>query len=274
MSEELVRILQTSENPKELVQAAVSLSGSDQPADHQALLKSLTTPAFLLRLNAQDEYAGAPRRLRVRRILEALQKNKAAPARDTLLGLVKSPVFTQEGSRVDLLLVASAGIRPPPAELVTFWDRYSQPDDHFSNFAIDAMIENDTRPSIELFEKKMADPRHEDADKIDWLRAPVLTHRNSANLLHGCGHLLRGGMPERLRGELVDVLFDYKPATWYNPQVKYKPPPVSTYSASSRAALREIGRYVLEQLKPGEGQKRAVERMLKQLEAPTSGPAN
>ncbi|MHC4610652.1 MAG: hypothetical protein ACYS7M_09940, partial [Planctomycetota bacterium] len=227
MSEEPAQVMQTSDDPKELIQAAVQLARSEQRSDQEALLKSMRSQDFLLKLNSQEEYWGNPKGLRVARILEALRKNKASCARDTILELTKNPVFIKEGGRVDLLLKATAVVRPAPPELVTFWDKHCQPDDGFTPLTIRALVENGSKPALELLEKKMADAQHEDATKIDWMRTKIMPRRNQAALLQSCERLLSDGLAEHLRPELVDALFDYKPEKWFKPAVSYNPPPMS-----------------------------------------------
>jgi hypothetical protein len=267
MSEEVIQTLQSSEDPKVLVRAAVLLAQSEQRSDHEALLKSLQSDRFLLRLNTQEEYWGDVRLLRARRILEALSANKSPSARDTLLALTRNPVFTKEGGRVDLLIEATAVIRPAPPELVAFWDRHCQPEDGFTPLTIKALLANGSKPALELFEKKMADPGHEDDDKRVWMRNYLLPLRNQTALLESCDRLLKEGLPEHLRGDLVDVVFDYKPGEWYTPAVAYNPPALAEYSASARAQVRRIADYVLKNLKLTAAQKDAVERMVKSLES-------
>jgi len=275
MSEEQVKVLQTSDDPKELMRAAAGLAASAERADHDALLRSLRSGSFLLRLNAAEEYAADPRRLRIKHVLEALAGNKAAPAQDTLLELTKSAEFISEPARVDLLIKVSAGIRPPPKELIAFWDKHCQPEDGFGALSIDAMLENDSNPSIELFEKKMTEAAQPEDDKRGWMRSSLLMRRNSARLLAGCERLLKGNLPGPLKADLVEAIFDYKPAVWYTPAVNYTPPPLSSYTTSARTQLRMIGQYALDNLTLNNDQRQAVQVMLGQLERPaTGGPAN
>lgn len=262
IDDDSARALDASRDPKELMRAAARLAASERPEDQQRLARALTSDAVLARLNAPQEYAGDPRRLRLRPVLEALARNPAPAADETLLELARSDDFTGEGGRVDLLILATASIRPAPPELVAFWDRHAQPEDGFTPLTIRALIENGSAPALALFEKKMADPAHEDDFKLDWMRSDVLTHRNSPELLRSCARLLKAGLPAHLRGNLVEALFDYRPEVWYVPAISYRPPSWDSYSSEARAELRALGRYALDTLDLTPVQRAAVERTL------------
>jgi len=266
MREDLANILRTSAEPKELLKAAAELAASDDASDQEALRAALTSEDFLLRLNTAEEYRGDTRHLRLKRIMDQLAANPSPAARGTLLAMVTSPVYLQEGGRVDLLIMASAVVRPAPPELVAFWDKYCQPEDGYTPLTIQALVENGSPPALDLLARKFADPAHEDDFKQAWMRRSILPHRNETELLVTCERLLTGGLPERLRGDLVDVLFDYKPGEWYRPAVSYNPPPWSAYSAAARAQVRHLGDYALHNIALTDAQKQAVERTLHALE--------
>ena len=271
MSEELIQTLSVSQDPKELVRAAVQLANSERRSDHDALLKSLQSESFLLRLNAEVEYQGDVRLLRVRRVIEALSANKAPSASDTLLALTRNPVYLKAGGRVDLLIEATEVIRPAPPELVAFWDKHCQPEDGFTPLTIKALLENRSKPALELFEKKMADPAHADEDKVIWMRIYLLPRRNHTPLLESCERLLKGGLPEPLRPDLVDVVFDYKPGEWYSPATGRNPPPLADYSVAARVQVRRLAKHVLENVQLTKQQKAAVELMVNALKSRRSG---
>lgn len=266
IDEDSASALDASRDPDELMRAAARLAASDRPEDQQQLVRALTSDAVLARLNAPEEYAGDAQRLRVRRVLEALARNPSPTAHDTLLQLIRSDAFTAAGGRVDLLILATAAIRPPSPELVTFWDRHAQPEDGFTPLTIQALLENGSAPALALFERKMADPAHEDDFKLDWMRSELLPRRDSPELLRSCARLLKAGLPVHLRGDLVEVLFDYRPEVWYVPAISVQPPPWSGYSAEARTELRTLGRYALETVELTPTQRAAVERALEAID--------
>jgi hypothetical protein len=265
MNEDPIKALGTSEDPKHLTRAAAQLAKSSQPSDHRALLQALNSEKFLLQLNAEEEYAGDPHRLRIRRILEVLEENSAPVAWDTILKLTKSQEFTKEAGRVDLLIQITAIIRPAPPELVVFWDQHSQPEDGFTPLTITALVENGSTPALELFERKMLDPGHEAEEKIIYFRSDVLTHRNSEAVIRSCERLLKGPLQEDLKVELIDALFDYKPAEWYTPGDFYNPPPLPSYSNAARQELQKLGQYLLQNVKLTKTRESSVRRTLETL---------
>ncbi|MEJ7712146.1 MAG: hypothetical protein WKF84_20370 [Pyrinomonadaceae bacterium] len=163
MAENPVQVLETSKDSKELMRAALALARGQQPTDHDALLKHLRTQSFLSRLDSKDDYAAAAgKRLRISRVLEALGKNSSPSAHQTIVDLAQDRVFLEEDERVVALIESSTEVRPPPPELVRFWDAHSQPDDGFTPVTITTLVDNGTAPALGLLEKKMGDSRHED----------------------------------------------------------------------------------------------------------------
>lgn len=262
MGDEVAKVLQTSDQPEELVAGAVQLAGSDRRDDHELLLRSLGSRGFLLRLNTQEEYEDIPQTLHLSTILDELSDNRAESARETIVALTRNRAFTKEPACTDLLIEATVVVRPAPPDLIEFWDAHCQPEDTHTPLTIEAIIENESQSALELFERKMAGPEFEDDDKIDWMRSSVLTHRNSAPLLECCERLLLHGLSGSLRSELVDVLFDYKPEEWFPPAVSRIPPATSAYTASARAAVHRLGELVLHSVTLTRRQREAIEKML------------
>ncbi|MEO6800580.1 MAG: hypothetical protein ABI178_11650 [Rhodanobacter sp.] len=258
-------ILQSSHDPGELLRVATQLAGSSKASEQHVLSQALTSDNFLLRLNTAEEYNGQPKRLRLSRIIDELRRNPSAVSRATLLALTQSPTFIQQGGRVDLLLAATAVIRPAPPELVAFWDRHSQPEDGFTPLTIHALIENGSEPALHLFEKKLADPRHEDDFKLDWMHSEIMPHRNSLAVLVSCDRLLHGGLPTHLRGDLVESLFDYRPGIWFTPASNHLAPTLASYSPEARAEWRKLGLFAIEHVTLTPSQRAAVEATLKLL---------
>lgn len=266
MKEESMQILQSSKNPKELSPPACELARSEDKKDQEALAKFLRSSDFLYRLDTPEDYANASARPRIGRVLKMLHDNRSPAARETLLALTKDPTFLKEMRRVDELIRVTDQIRPAPPDLVKFWDKYSQPFDSFAPATVDVLCENASRPALDLLEKKMADPAHEEDERISWMRTSILPRRNSLAIIECSERMLSGSLPESLRPALVEVLFDYKPDEWYTPAVNVSPPDRSHLGPSGRVALRRVGEYVLKNVKLSREQRDAVEKVLKELE--------
>lgn len=251
--------------PRELAAACLALAQSQQPDDHARLLSQLQSEEFLKQLDSEKAYLGPPVRLRLRRILEVLSKNPAPSARQALITLTQTPSFYNEPARADLLILAIAEIRPALPEVIKFWDKHSQPDDGFTPLTIEAMVKNGSAPAINLLEEKIADPRHEEEDKLDWMRSSILTHRNDLILLQGCERMISRGLPERLRVALIEVLFDYRPQEWFRPSAVLKAPDRRLASPEALSHLRKIGEIALSMKGLKEALRKKIEETLQEI---------
>jgi hypothetical protein len=242
-----------------LLDTGLPLARSQDAADHAALLKMLTDASFLDRLDTPAEVLNLRYRIRIERIIQVLAANPSPSARAALVSLSTSAAFKKEDRRTDALIRASAVVRPPPAPLVQFWDAHSQPSDGFTNLTIVALIDNGTPDAIALFERKLADPGHDEEDKANWLHCDVLTHRNDEPLLLGCERLVAGPLAPEIKSALVDSLFDYRPDEWYGEVRVFTPPDRAKATPAARATLDRIARHVLTHLQPTPRQERAIE---------------
>ncbi len=226
-----------STDPKALVHAAQVLASSDDPLDHQALGAALVDADFLARLDDDAAYHDRLNKLRVARVLRTLGKHLDASRSAVLVGLTGAPVFLAQDLRVDMLIKVSASLRPPPPEMVAFWDAHCQPEDGFGNLTIAALIENGAPPALDLFVTKLLDPAHPEDDKLEWLRQNVLPHRQDVDLLRACREALARGLNPSLALALVQVIFDYRPEEWYRPATVQVPPEMAGLTGPVRAQV-------------------------------------
>lgn len=260
-----LNVLAKSGEGKALSAHARLLAQSVRKEDHDELSKWLQDQEFLNRLDAKEQYQGPPRKLRLWEVLRELKQNTAPSAHLVLLKLTQNSGFLQEVARIDLLIQASAVIRPAPLNLIEFWDRHSQPEDGFSHLTIEAIVENGTAPALDLLEKKMRDPAHSDEDKNAWMITSILTHRNDLLLLQTCENLLREGLSVELRPSLVEALFDYRPTEWYSPATLLVPPKRARASREALKQSRKLGAQALSDVNLNETQRNAVERALQEI---------
>ncbi|HET9959409.1 MAG TPA: hypothetical protein VFQ61_33190 [Polyangiaceae bacterium] len=255
-------------DPKQMLRSALTLARGQEPAAHDELLLSLQSLEFLERLDSPAEYQMASKyRLRVTQILEALARNPAPTARHVLVELTASDVFLAHDERIIVLIRASVFLRPPAPPVVDFWDRHSQPDDGFTPTTIPVLVENGSPPALNLLESKLADPAHEDQDKISWFRTTILCHRNDLELLLMCERALGHGLPASLRPALVEVLFDYRPEEWFRPVSSYSPPPLANASTAALLRLQQLGFYALQSVNLDSNQRQAVGVRLREAQA-------
>ncbi|OKY76435.1 MAG: hypothetical protein BM485_04150 [Desulfobulbaceae bacterium DB1] len=226
---------------KQIIVDALGLARSMRAEDHAELLARLTSPDFLAELDDETAYSGRPERLRLRRIMDELTRNPLAGARQVLVALTTSRVFMAEDARIDLLIAASSVIKPPPPEVVRFWDAHWQPDDGFSNLTVAAVVKNGDEAAVALLEKKMANPDFDMEEKLHWLHGPLLSHRLDLPLLQSCERMLLTGLPADLEVKLVETLFDYRPREWYLPSIPYNPPLLETAGEAVLLQVQKIG---------------------------------
>lgn len=259
-----IEVINKSQDSGDLAVAAVNLARSNDPNDHTFLAQVLQTPEFLSRLDNEQDYAQPRKFLRVASVLDALEKNTSSTARDLLIDLMRSPVFTEEPSRAELLIEVSESIRPAPPEVVEFWNRHSDPDDIYMNLLMHALVENGSQPALEVFEQKIADDRNTEKRRIWWLRKEIPPSSNKILVLESCSRMLRGEMDSNLKVSLVEVLFDFQ-STWFRPSTPVTAAPLSSYGEAERNKLKSIGHYALQNLELPKALKTAVQDVLNEL---------
>ncbi len=265
MPDSPAQILESSQDGADLAVAALELARSAQPADHRTLQRYLQSAAFLSRLDSQEDYKRSRRTLRIAAVLRALAENEAPSARALIVTLAQTPEFVEFPTRTELLLEASAVVRPEPPELARFWAQCSDPDDVYISLLVDALLRNGSPLALDLFERMMADARYEEDEKISWLRLKVLPHRNELPVLQSCERLLDGRLPEGLRAPLVEALFDWRPE-WYRPSNNVRRPRLEDLTPDGRDQLRKIGRQALAGVALTPQQRQVVEGTLKSLD--------
>jgi hypothetical protein len=241
-----VDVLRSEQDARRLVHAAQELAVSTNQQDQITLFQFLTRTDLLQRLDDDERYLGDRRILRIRRVLDRLRRNPAGHA--TLAALSSDRGFLAHPSRVDLLIVATADLRPPPDSVLRLWDHFSQPDDGYVFLTIQALTDNGTRPAIELLKAKLFDPSHPDEDKIVWMRTSILAHRTDTPLLQVLHPLAQGALPVELRLALIEALVDWRPHEWYPIHGCVYPPAWTTASHESATILRAIAAYARDDL--------------------------
>ncbi len=262
---EATEIQATPMGDKDLLSTARKLAQSDRPADHNELRKLLSSVQFLARLDGPERYQGAPEKLQLSEVLRELSANRNPSAEAVLIALTRAPGFLAEPLRVELLILACVSLRPAPPAVIRFWDRHWVSDDGYSYVTAAAVCDNGSAPALALLEKKLADRSHADDDKRVWLVTGILMHRNEEAMLDSCERLLLVGLPKRLRPQLVEVLFDYRPTEWFRPATVLVPPERKLASAAARARLRRIGEYALQSVALSEQQQQVVRGVLKEI---------
>ncbi len=218
-------ILRDTEDPRQLTAAARLHAASPDPGDQQIVATQLDSTAFLDKLDPPVAYeVFEPHQLRAAGIVKALMQNPAPVARQTLLALTTSQGFLSRDALVVLLIRALAVDRPASAPTTTYWQQYLDPESVYATNVVDAIFENRSRPALDLFERAMNEPAHDDAYKYVWLRDMLLSRRNDPEVLACCERMVIGGTVDAGWHEpILEAVFDYDP-TWYLSCRKPRPP--------------------------------------------------
>lgn len=264
MAHNLARTAATSKDPMELMEAAEAAAASRDEAEHAALRSALRDESFLSRLDSDEEYDAPPKQLRLARVLHALSENRTEPADKTLAALAADGMFTSVEPRQFLLIRALIPVRPATPPAVAFWTAHAAPTTPYKHVTMDALADNGTEPAVALLEKSLADLAHDPQDRIAWMRDPVLRNRDNAVILAACERLVRGGLEEPLREDLVAALFDHR-EEWYLACDPPQPPRFEQSPGPAKEILRRIGEHALANIQLDPRTETAVRARLKAM---------
>lgn len=264
MAHNLARVAATSNDPMELMEAAETAAMSRDEADHAVLRSTLRDESFLSRLDSDEEYDAPPKQLRLARVLHALAENRVDASDKTLAALAADPMFTSVEPRQFLLIRALVPVRPATPPAVAFWTAHASPSAPYKHVTMDALADNGTGPAVALLEKSLADTAHDPQDRIAWMRDPVLRNRDNEVILAASERLVRGGLEEALREDLVAALFDYR-EEWYLACDPPQPAPLERTSGPGKEILKRIGKHALEHIELDPRTEAAVRARLKAL---------
>jgi hypothetical protein len=252
---ESIETLKTSRDSRKLAQAAQTLAASSRAEDHQALLGFLRTPEFRLRLDSPQGVKTGPEDLWIAKPLRTLQSNHAPSARAVLVELMADRDFTEDLDRVDLLVEASAQMRPPAAGVVQFWRRFGATNSVHLNGIMRALMENGEPAAVAEFERIMlsTQPDPDTGDpRLDWLRSPMLCHRDNPHVLAMCERLVQphpSPWSRAMQVAVAESLFLHQ-SDWYRRQPAPLPPSRAKTPKQGRDTLRRIADYVMANLSP------------------------
>jgi hypothetical protein len=254
-----VSVLRDADDRSTLLRAALNCAASKDPAVQKELAAQLGTAAFLERLDSRADSEGPSHTLRLARVLQAMAENPAG--HPGLVSLTSSPAFTTFEPREELLIRSLAAVRPAPAAAVRFWSEQSHPDSPYLHVTIAALVENGSRPALDLLEKRMADRHIDPEDKIAWMRDPILRHRTDVAVLAACERLLSRGLPAKLRAPLLEALTSFD-RRWYRSEHPPVAPAWKDASSDAREVLRRICDNAVKELSLSAAQRDAIHRTL------------
>jgi hypothetical protein len=246
---EALEILNRSDDPWDLLDAAKALAKAPDPNGHQVLAQAVCSASFLGRLDSDADYEGASVDLGLAALMAAVADNGSPSAVAVLEAAGRSPVYLDHPARVDVLIDAWARIRPAPEAAVGFWEAHTALDDGFVERVMLRLAENGSPPALGLVARKLVDTSVPMDHRRYWLRRHAILHRDNPVLLAAFQRMIAGSIEAELRPYVVEILFDYRPKEWYSPHDEPKRLP--SRAAASRQALellRAIGRRALAEL--------------------------
>lgn len=239
-------ILRDSRNPRELTDTARLYAASPDPADQQVLANYLDSTAFLDKLDPPEAYrVFKPHQLRAAAIVRTLMDNSSPAGRRTLVGLTTSKGFLSYDLLVVFLIRALTVDRPASRPTITYWQKYLRPESVYADNVVDALLENRSRPALELFERAMNDPAQDGEHKYIWLRDPLLRRRNDPEILACCERMVIGGtVGADWHETIIEAVFDYDPS-WYLADPEPRPPLRILAPEPSKAILEKLARHAI-----------------------------
>lgn len=262
MNEEDMTTLRTNKDPEAVCQAALQISNENNPEGLRLLAQKLGNNEFLSILDSEKDYQSPPHTLNITGILETLAENSAPQAQEVLVELTQNPVFLSNLSRVEMLILACANLRPVPEPVLKFWTQQTGPENSSTPLVVEALFTNGTEAAMKLFENLMGNPSYSDADKIFWLRRYAVPHRDDLYFLEATERTIKGNIEQQTKFDWISVIFDYK-GTWYPPRNIPTPPNPMNIQLQAKEKLLLIGNYALSLSDLPEDLKLAVESRLK-----------
>ena len=269
------KTLASSQNPAELAHAAQVLAASAAPEDQRLLLDNLKSPAFQDRLDPPAKGESTPENMWMARPLRSLQNNPAPAARATLIELMKDAPFNSNLSRTDLLIGASASIRPPTPPVIDFWRKQADPRALHLGRLITALLDNGDTAAVAQFEQILINtapgrPDEGGDARIRWLHGPFLQHRDNPALLLMAQRLLAKTQPPHwtpdIQTTLAESIFLCDPQ-WYRPHQEFHAPPLIKTPPAGRQTLRQIADQIRKTLNPSPLLDAGITATLTQLDA-------
>ena len=156
MNQEDMTTLRNSQDPEVVCQAALQIANEHNPDGLQLLAQKLGNNEFLSILDSQQDYQSPPHTLNITGVLETLAENSAPQAKEVLVQLTQNPVFLSNLSRIEMLILACANIRPVPEPVLKFWTQQTGPESSSNPLVVEAIFTNGTESAMKLFESLMS----------------------------------------------------------------------------------------------------------------------
>jgi hypothetical protein len=228
-----------SAQDRDLVAAsALALASAGQTEAVLALGGFLEDPAFLERLDPQDEPQA--RVTNLSHVLRTLAANPTEATERVNLSLADSPSFRDDPDRMIFFLPLLAAVRPMSDRTAVIL-RGANAQGHWGGNG-PLLVANGSPLAMELFAEMVTDPSLKADERIAMIHWAVPAHRLMSGVLETVAKLLDRGLEPDVDRSLLDTLFDYQGDDWFGvARFTPVPPPWSAADTSVLGSYLELG---------------------------------
>jgi len=221
-------ILTESRDRDALVRSATVLAASEDSSALFALAGPLSEREFLARLDDVLDPVSTMDNLMV--VFRALAQHPT-PATGRLCELLYAePDFRENPSRINLLLVTLASVRPTTQEGAEVFRTSNR--EGYAGVNGPLLVQNESPMALQVFEELIAEDWLDVEKKVDLLHRSVLPKRTSLPVVKTCAQLLTRDLPSEVTDGIVETLFDYQSRRWFGP-VRNPPKPLPWEQATT-----------------------------------------
>jgi hypothetical protein len=259
---EHVAVLSSAPDRERVVGSALALASSGQAEAVFQLGHFLEDPAFLERLDPQDEPQS--RVTNLSHVLRALAANLTEATERLNEALADSPSFRDDPDRMIFFLPLLAAVRPMSSKTAAVF-RSTNTQGHWSGNG-PLLVANGSPLALELFAEMVRDTSVETEERTSMIHWAVPAHRLAAGVLETVAHLLDRGLAPDVDKALLETLFDYQGDDWFGvarfPPV---PPPWSAAETDVLGRYLELGYHLAQTRALDPAQSDAIERTLGEI---------
>jgi len=216
-----IRVLNESRDRAALVNSATALAVSGDPSALFALAGPLSEAEFLARLDDVEDPAAEMDNLMV--VFRALATHPAPNTGRLCEMLFAQPGFRDNPSRINLLLVTLASVRPTTPEGAEVFRTTNR--DGYAGVNGPLLVQNESPLALQVFEELIAQDGLDVEMKVDLLHRSVLPKRTSVAVVKMCIRLLDRDLPQEVKDGIVETLLDYQSKRWFGPVMSPPEPP-------------------------------------------------
>ena len=216
-----IRVLNESRDRGELLSSADALAASGDPSALFALAGPLSEAEFLARLDDVEDPSVDMDNLMV--VFRSLAEHLAPNTGRICEMLFAQPGFREHPSRINLLLVTLARVRPTTPEGAAVFRTSNG--EGYAGVNGPLLVQNESPLALQVFEEIIAEDGLSVVGKVDLLHRSVLPRRTSLSVVQMCARLLDRDLPKEVKDGIVETLFDHQSKRWFGPVMSPPLPP-------------------------------------------------